>query len=370
MVNPSENENQQLRLRLKAYIAQAQQNELKLRRFQHQELTLMGARSLRSLIEILLYEYRKTFDLEAVTLVVLDPEHETRRILEELGTALDAYPDLLFTDSAEEFQALYPYRRPVLGPYRAQAHAWAFPNYPQPPASVALLPLLRGTELIGSFHLGSRLEERFLAGTATDFLERIAAVAAVCLENAANHERLKRAGLTDPLTGVHNRRYFDERVSEEVDRARREGRPLSCLFLDLDHFKRVNDNHGHQSGDAVLQEVARRLKRHMRMSDVLARYGGEEFAALLVQTDAATAQGIAERIRREVSDLPVALPGGSALDVSLSIGCAALGPARAPAPGAGREPLDGAELVDAADAALYRAKRGGRNRVEMGAPVG
>lgn len=358
MANSSESENQQLRRRLKAYVTQAQQNELKLRRFQQQELTLMAARSLRALVEILLYEYRKTFDLDAVTLLVLDPEHETRRILEERGAALEAYPDLLFTDTPAHLQALYPRHAPVLGPFDAERHAALFPRYPRPPASVALLPLLRGDELIGSFHLGSRQEERFLAGTATDFLERIAAVAAVCLENAANHERLKRAGLTDPLTGVHNRRYFDERVGEEVDRARREGRPLSCLFLDLDHFKAVNDNHGHQSGDAVLQEVARRLKRHMRMSDVLARYGGEEFAALLVQTDARAAAEIAERIRSEVSDQPVRLADGGRLGVSLSIGCATL----AEATGA-----RAADLIEAADAALYRAKRGGRNRVETGA---
>jgi two-component system, cell cycle response regulator len=120
---------------------------------------------------------------------------------------------------------------------------------------------------------------------ATNFIEWLAAVASVCLENVANNERLKHIGLTDALTGVHNRRYFDQRLREEVDRALRKGQPLSCLLVDVDHFKHVNDKHGHLIGDAVLREVAEQIKDQLRLSDAMARYGGEEFAVLLVQTD-------------------------------------------------------------------------------------
>ena len=194
---------------------------------------------------------------------------------------------------------------------------------------------------------------------ATNFIEWLAAVASVCLENVANNERLKHIGLTDALTGVHNRRYFEQRLREEVDRALRKGQPLSCLILDVDHFKRVNDLHGHLIGDVVLREVAEQVKDQLRLSDAMARYGGEEFAVLLVQTDKPTALAIAERIRTAVASQPVHFPDRKELRVSISIGVSTL-----------QEALRGAdidvkarELVSSADNALYEAKRSGRNRV-------
>ena len=161
----------------------------------------------------------------------------------------------------------------------------------------------------------------------------------------------------DALTGLANRRRLRAAGEQEYRRARRSGHPIAALMLDLDHFKRVNDRHGHGAGDDVLREVARRIRATVREIDVPARYGGEEFAVLLPETGLATAREVAERIRLAVMDDPIETRKGP-LAVTLSAGVAAL------------DPHDGdlGSLLEAADGALYQAKAAGRNRVAV-APV-
>ena len=156
----------------------------------------------------------------------------------------------------------------------------------------------------------------------------------------------------DALTGLANRRAFEEALAREVARARRAGTALAVVVLDVDHFKRVNDTHGHAAGDLVLAEVAARAQCALRAEDLLARTGGEELAALLPGATLAAAAEVAERIRRAVAEpaIPVA---STAIDVTVSLGCAALG----------AEERDGAALLARGDARLYDAKRAGRNRV-------
>jgi len=216
---------------------------------------------------------------------------------------------------------------------------------------VAILPLIGHGRILGSLNLGSLRRDRFVSHLGADFLERMAAIASLCFENTINHERLKKIGLTDPLTGVYNRRFFEHRLKEEVSRVNRSGKMLSCLFFDIDHFKSVNDTHGHQNGDLVLRDVAALISSHMRLSDILVRYGGEEFAALLLDTGLAKGFEIAERIRQAVAARPIVLPSGQILHVTLSIGVARY--------------LGGSEqaLVHEADLALLSAKRAGRNKV-------
>jgi diguanylate cyclase (GGDEF)-like protein len=234
--------------------------------------------------------------------------------------------------------------------------------FPEPlpaPASVALLPLMRQRRMIGCLNLGSNEPGRFGAGMATDFIGHMASIVALCLENVISSERLKHIGLTDPLTGIHNRRYVERRLLEEIGRSRRHRLGLSCMYIDVDHFKQINDRVGHQSGDEVLRGVAERIKAELRLSDALGRFGGEEFVVLLGDADAADALNVAERIRQSIAEQPLPLNNGEALDVTVSVGIASLRPA------------DHAETVEAtardfltrADRALYRAKEGGRNRV-------
>jgi diguanylate cyclase (GGDEF)-like protein len=169
---------------------------------------------------------------------------------------------------------------------------------------------------------------------------------------------MQRMAERDALTGLANRRRLRAAGEEEYRRARRFGHPVAALMLDLDHFKQVNDRHGHGAGDDVLREVARRILATVREIDVPARYGGEEFAVLLPETGLDTAREVAERIRLAVVDAPIKTRKGP-LAVTLSAGVAA------------REAGGGdlGALLEAADGALYQAKAAGRNRIAI-APVG
>jgi diguanylate cyclase (GGDEF)-like protein len=168
----------------------------------------------------------------------------------------------------------------------------------------------------------------------------------------------RRMAITDPLTGLHTRRFLDPALPLELERARRSQTPVGLLLIDIDHFKRVNDEHGHPVGDLVLREVARRLKDGCRSGDIVARYGGEEFAALLPGLDGHRLLQLAEMLRQTLATTPVSLTGGATLRVTASIGAASY-PADA-------QLAD--DLIQAADQALYTAKRDGRDRVvEAGA---
>jgi diguanylate cyclase (GGDEF)-like protein len=161
---------------------------------------------------------------------------------------------------------------------------------------------------------------------------------------------------TDGLTGLYNRRHFEERLEAEFSRAQRYRAPLSCLLLDIDHFKKVNDTHGHPVGDLVLREVAQVARRMLRDVDVIARYGGEELIALLPETGQEDAAQVAERIRASVAALRLTgqAQAGAPVRVTCSIGLATY-PAEA---------IDSGEaLVQVADQCLYSAKNGGRNQV-------
>ncbi|HSH69239.1 MAG TPA: GGDEF domain-containing protein, partial [Deferrisomatales bacterium] len=160
-------------------------------------------------------------------------------------------------------------------------------------------------------------------------------------------------------TLAYNHRHFQERLRSEVARARRHGETLACIMIDVDHFKGVNDRHGHMSGDEALIRLVEILKAGVRREDLVARYGGEEFALLLPKTTAAQAQQLAERLRMAVEAENLALANGGTLRFTISLGVSAY-------PAVGRE-RDASALIDAADRALFLAKQEGRNRVVVGA---
>ncbi len=353
-------ENQQLRRQLKAFLSQARSNEQKMRRFQEQELQLIRLNSLVQLINTIIYDYRTAFELDIVSLTLIDPSYELQHIMEDEGVILADHPALAFASTEDELDTFYGVTAgPQLGAYQPDQHAFLFPGAKIKPASVALMPLIRYDELIGSLNLGCMKSERFIAGSATDFLQRLSAVVAICLENAANHERLKRVGLTDFLTGINNRRFFDQRLGEEIMRAQRKETLLGCLLLDIDNFKRVNDTYGHRAGDQVLKEISFLTKQQLRGTDVFARFGGEEFSVLLIDSNEAVTLEIAERIRNAIAGLTVTLEDGQALQVTVSIGVSIY---------TGGEKVSGSfesaeMLVDQADQALYKAKNSGKNRV-------
>jgi two-component system cell cycle response regulator len=170
---------------------------------------------------------------------------------------------------------------------------------------------------------------------------------------------LKYIGLTDSLTGAYNRRYIDRRLVEEILRARRQAYRVSVMYIDIDHFKTVNDSMGHAGGDEVLREICMRIKDELRVSDALARFGGEEFVVLLIDADLHSATMVAQRIRASVADSAFDLASGASLAVTVSIGVATLDDF------AREHPAEGVAqaLLAQADSALYKAKQAGRNRV-------
>jgi two-component system cell cycle response regulator len=159
--------------------------------------------------------------------------------------------------------------------------------------------------------------------------------------------------ITDPLTGLHNRRYLERHFAALIEEGAREGKSVAVVFLDIDHFKSINDTHGHDAGDEVLKAFARRVRQSVRGIDLVARYGGEEFVIVMPDTDSGVALRVAERLREAIAGEPFAIGNGVRIRVTVSVGLASA-----------NSPDDTPQSVlQRCDAALYRAKDGGRNRV-------
>jgi diguanylate cyclase (GGDEF)-like protein len=355
-------ENEALRRQLNSLIDQAENNHAIMMRHQAFDLEIVGASTFQELVGTIFRLLPEVSDLDALTLSLVDTGADIHTVMTKLGVDLAAFPNLLFHGDAAALGYDGTAGRPLkprLMPFDAAAQRHAFPQPGTGLASVALVPLLRNKRLIGSLNLGSRDPNRFTPLLGTDFVEHMASIIAICLENVISNEMLKYIGLTDALTGVYNRRYMDRRLVEEIARARRQTYRLSCMYIDIDWFKQVNDTYGHLAGDDVLREVAARIKAELRMSDALGRFGGEEFVVLLIDADLDSASMVAQRIRASVADRPFLLPDGQSLAVSVSIGVATLDDFERD------HAIEGVaqQLVSHADQALYQAKEGGRNRV-------
>ena len=173
------------------------------------------------------------------------------------------------------------------------------------------------------------------------------------IELRSANRTLAELAAHDPLTGLYNRRYFYEMLGTEFERSRRHHRPLTVLMVDIDDFKRINDEHGHIQADCVLAELADVLREDLRQSDVVARYGGDEFALILPETEQQSGRLVAEKLRERVAGRPL-VGAGVATHLTVSIGVAGLDQTLMSEDG----------LMRLTDEALYRAKAAGRNRVE------
>jgi diguanylate cyclase (GGDEF)-like protein len=221
----------------------------------------------------------------------------------------------------------------------------------QSTAAELCIPLTFAGEKVGVL----ALQHDHLAGFVEDELDPLSAVAGICaaaIKNCQHFEEARQLAYRDGLTGIFNRRFFEERIHEELERSDRYSTGVALLMIDIDRFKSLNDEYGHMLGDEVLRQVSRMLAHQTRKTDLVCRYGGEEFAVLLLQLNRERAVEVADKLRRTIEHAQ--FPGIARL-VTVSIGVATV-----PENGKTRD-----QIVAAADAALYSAKLGGRNKVML-----
>ncbi|WP_299196531.1 sensor domain-containing diguanylate cyclase [uncultured Amphritea sp.] len=358
-MGPIDKENKDLRRSLHLLASKVERNEAILRSFFEMELRLLSCSNLAELLDLILVEFKEYFRLTAVNLILLDPESAARSLLDDYVPPEPGH-SLRFVNNQRLLKTLFPTVKLRTGELSAQLKSIAFPSNPYILSS-ALLPLIRHDCLIGSLHLGSKDPARYSEHFDYDYVGHLASIIAVCIENCINQQNLKRLSIIDMLTKVNNRRAFDQEIIKELSRASRHQTPLSCLFIDLDFFKLVNDNFGHQVGDKVLSSVGLLLKKNLRKTDFVARYGGEEFAILLPNCDSEKAIEIGEQLRHKILHMVIHNNDNAPFRISASIGATSCS-----SDSFAFDDLDAQAhaLLKAADQAVYLAKEKGRNRIE------
>jgi diguanylate cyclase (GGDEF)-like protein len=229
-----------------------------------------------------------------------------------------------------------------------------------------LIPLHGRKRLIGVLQVFFEEDERLLfSGSGTvkaeqrDILITLADILALTIANLRLFKQVERQSVVDQLTGVHNRRYFDRKLREEMERVKRYGRDLSLIYMDMDNLKEINDAFGHDQGDLVLKEIARLAHESSRRIDVVCRWGGDEFILILPETSVGEAGAKAEKLRSLIANYPFPRIDKSEGDEPVTA-CVSIGVA-----GLDHEDTDPRALFKKADGAMYRAKQGGKNRVEV-----
>ena len=362
-------ENRLLRRKLDNLLRQARTNEKKQGLFDSFGFEIIGSNSPAQLCDYLLVQMPVRFHLQEVILCIVDDANDTDRLF--FGHDDDArhiFQNKLYILNPEkrsdELKSL-PFF-PVLGEQILSDYSWLLKDQPCDDCkSAALLPLLRSEKIIGALLLISGDVNRYQPSHGTEFLQRLSAMTAVAIENCLNQQRIKEIGYQDALTQAYNRRYFDLRIKDEIERSLRLDHDLACMFIDVDFFKNVNDNYGHHIGDLVLMRMVSMMKEQVRACDIVARYGGEEFVIALPDTNIEVASEIADRLLHVISAEKHSFYGKD-LSITVSIGMTSLKSLDV-------QQLDttdkmSALLLHRADSALYNAKNNGRNRVVIYTP--
>ena len=303
--------------------------------------TLAATHDLNALVGAVLDTAVQATRARGGRLLLYDPERGEAIEQARIGTARGSRTDLPMVVAAGiglEGEALSAHEAKVV----------------QAPRAMLAVPILREHQLLGLVTTVDP-EDGVFGDEDIESLSALAVQAGVAIENARLHRVVERQAVTDALTGLANRRQFYEVLGREYERAQRFGTPLSLILLDIDDFKQINDTRGHLAGDAVLHGVAATLAELIREIDMAARYGGEEFAILLPQTAQDGAAQLAERLRREIAARPIRFGPDEIDGITASFGVAA-GP---------EDSMTQIDLIASADAALYQAKRDGKNHVTV-----
>ncbi len=354
-------ENEKLKNTLNQLIKSANQNEKTQLKFSQLELYFLQASNYQVLMNRILNDLKNLFRLSQVELTLFDNDKNIQNLIQEIYGSL-TWTNLRYTTNIDDLKKLYSGNSTVQLFQDSNMIKSLFIKQPIISQSVAILPLTRANQLIGSLHLGSNEFSRFEPSLATHFLQHLASIIGVCIENSINQERYIHLSLVDILTKTKNRRYFFQASAKEIARSSRSTLPLSCLFIDIDHFKQINDKRGHLIGDKALQKVAQQIQPMLRQSDILSRFGGEEFTVLLPECDQAQALEIAERIRHRISQVQIKDDELGNFNLTISVGISCWNPVT-------NTSIDPNEIQDflikSADDAVYQAKLDGRNRVKL-----
>jgi diguanylate cyclase (GGDEF)-like protein len=304
-------------------------------------LAISSTLELQEALEIIAHVVQGALDVRRMTLFELDFKAGTARpLVAKYGDDLITH-ERLQEDVANLAET--PLEQAARGRQTVLVHS--------PFQEAAYVPLIAKDAVLGVMRLEDRADGAPFSNEDAALFQGVGAQIAIAISNA----QLYALAVTDGLTGLYVRRYFDLRMEEEFDQAQRYSRPFSLLLFDIDHFKKFNDTHGHQTGDAVLRQFAQLIRENTRRSDICCRYGGEEMTVVLPETALNEAAMLGNKLCARIRDFAFTGANGESLHVTTSIGVAAY-----------EEAFQTPQaMVEAADAALYRAKDLGRNRVEL-----
>ena len=297
------------------------QNEEIAQKFHEIETRILSILNFTDLFEVLLTEIREKFQIPYVWIALIE-NSEVPELIHALGDSNVLKSSVRIIDK-KTFHALVPTTRvPLLVNSDLTRFSSLFPeNRNFLVGSIALAPITLDGVIIGSLNQADFSVSRFTPGIDTSLLERLALKVSLCLANVTAHEKLVYLAFHDPLTGLLNRRVMESILKREFFRARRYQAPLSVVFLDLNDFKRVNDNLGHQVGDQLLQHLANCLTQLFRNSDVVARFAGDEFVLILPETTAEKAENLMHRVQSSLAESPLEVEAKT-VSISISFGIA------------------------------------------------
>jgi diguanylate cyclase (GGDEF)-like protein len=299
-----------------------------------------------------------SLNADRVALALYRPDEDRLSVVAAHGYSAALVKDVRIERGSWVIGHVYARGRPVVVRDVRQVHGMALERRQYRTFSFAAVPIVAGTQTVGVLTATDKKDGSFFDARDAIALRMFGASASLALMAARNDTELHRlayAATVDSLTELFNRPYFDERLHQEIERAKRQSSSLTLLMADVDDFKTINDTHGHPIGDVVLQAVAGVLRSSVRIFDVCSRYGGDEFAILMLSSDQSSAAACAERIRQRVSECEVKEEGGTRIPrTTLSIGVAVMG--------AGDGPTD---LIRRADQSMYHAKAAGKNLISV-----